>query len=207
MTTAIAMTKKKNKHLRGTLPQFFCTLLYFNNHNYVAVVQYPSMERTIAAFKGYPSQEAVATMMLKLGICVKNDSAYCGDIELSDSALGRAAGVDRRVARATIDKIYKTPSLLAVFSKMKSMALLSDVAPEIGCTTLEIIPTDAHMPGILADVTATIFNAGVSVRQAVVDNPGLQKNSHLIVVIDGQLPSEYLPKLKLCRGVNSIIIR
>ncbi|MFA6709885.1 MAG: regulator of amino acid metabolism, contains ACT domain protein [Candidatus Methanomethylophilaceae archaeon] len=165
------------------------------------------MERTISAFKGYPSQEAIATMMLRLGICVKNGSAYCGDIELSDSALGRAAGVDRRVARATIDKICRTPSLLAVFSKMRSMSLLSDVAPEIGCTTLEIIPTDAHMPGILADVTATIFSAGVSVRQAVVNDPGLQKNAHLIIVIDGQLPPEYLPRLKLCRGVSSITIR
>lgn len=165
------------------------------------------MERTLEEFKGFPSQKAVAVVMLRHGISVKSGSAYCEDIEISDSALGRAAGVDRRVVRSTIEKIESTPSLLAVFSKLRSISLLSDVAPEIGCTTLEIIPTDSHMPGILADVTSTIFNAGISMRQAVVDDPGIQKDAHLIIVLDGQIPSEYLPRLKACRGVGSIIIR
>lgn len=165
------------------------------------------MEKTLEQFDGYPSQKAVAEIMLKIGICVKDDSAYCENVKITDSALGRAANVDRRVVRTTIQRILKTPQLLAVFSKLRSMSLLSDVAPEIGCTTLEIIPTDARIPGILADVTATIFNEGISVRQAVIDDPGIQKNAHLIIVLDGQPSSDYIPKLKACRGVGSIIIK
>jgi len=77
----------------------------------------------------------------------------------------------------------------------------------IGCTTLEIIPTDASIPGILWDVTAVIFRAGVSVRQAVVDDPGFRNDAHLIVVVDGNLPPEFIPELKECRGVDRVIIR
>jgi uncharacterized protein len=165
------------------------------------------MEKVISNFNGFPSQKSVAMVMLRHGIRVSDGTAYCGNIMISDTALGKAAGVDRRVVRSTIDHIESIPLLKSVFSKLNSMSLLSDVAPFIGCTTLEIIPVDARIPGILADVTKTIYDAGISVRQAVVDDPGLQKDAHLIIVLDGQLPPEYIPKLKSCRGVDSIIIR
>jgi len=165
------------------------------------------MERIREAFKRYPSQEKVAVLLLKHGIRIENGLAYCGNIEQSDAAIARAAGVDRRVVRSTMEKIGRDEDLLAIFSKLQSMLLMADVAPEIGCTTLEIIPTDATMPGILAEITDTIYRKGLSVRQAVVDDPGNRMDSHLIVVVDGRIPSELLPMLRECRGVASIILR
>lgn len=165
------------------------------------------METVLSKFEGFPSQLSVIRLMLKQGISVKDGKAYCGNIEIGDSALGRAAGVDRRVVRSTVERIMDDPELLKVFSKLKSITLLSDVASEIGCTTLEIIPNDATQAGILADITARIFDAGVSVRQAVVEDPGDQSQAHLIIVLDGQLPPEYIPSIRACRGVNSVIIR
>ena len=99
-----------------------------------------------------------------------------------------------------------TPELLRKFSKLRSMCLLSEIASEIGCSTLEIIPTNAQMPGILADVTRTIFEAEVSVRQAVIDD-STEGSSRLIVVIQGQLPATFIPRIKMCRGVDSVILR
>lgn len=165
------------------------------------------MDRVLSAFRGFPSQEKVAMMMLAHGISVRDGTAYCGDIRLSDSALGRAAGVDRRVIRSTMERIRKDARLSSLFSGLRSIALFSDVAAEIGCTTLEIVPTDAMLPGILAEVTAIIYRAGVSVRQAVVDDPGFNDDAHLIVVLEGSLPSEYIPMIKEARGVSRIIIR
>ena len=149
----------------------------------------------------------VAEIMLRHGIAVRNGKAYCGDVEISDSALGRAAGADRRVARATIDRISNDPKLSAIFSKLISISLFSDVASEIGCSTLEIIPTDATLPGILADVASVIYQAGVTIRQAVVDDPMFNKNAHLIIVLNGELPADFIPVLRSTRGVASIIIR
>ena len=63
------------------------------------------MERVLSMFDRYPSQKRVAALMLGYGICVKEDgNAYCNDVEISHSALGRAAGADRRVAKSTIDR-------------------------------------------------------------------------------------------------------
>ncbi len=164
------------------------------------------MEDILKAFDRYPSQKDVVRVMLRLGLSVKDNSAYCGNVEISDSALGRAANVDRRVVRSTIERIMATPELLRKFSKLRSMCLLSEIATEIGCSTLEIIPTNSQMPGILADVTKTIFDAGVSVRQAVIDD-STEGTAKLIVVIQGQLPATFIPRIKLCRGVDSVILR
>ncbi|MDR2845710.1 MAG: hypothetical protein LBV63_00345, partial [Candidatus Methanoplasma sp.] len=159
------------------------------------------MDNVRGLFKGYPSQEKVAMMMLRHGIRVEGGLAYSGDIEQSDVAIARAAEVDRRVVRSTIEKIESTPELQRVFSKLQSMLLMADVAPEIGCTTLEIIPTDATLPGILASITDAIYRRGISVRQAVVDDPGNRMDSHLIIVVDGPIPSEALTAIKQCKGV------
>ena len=158
-------------------------------------------------FVGFPSQEKVAMLLLRQGIRVVNGIAYCNDIEQSDAAIARVAGVDRRVVRAALDKISSAPELDRVFSKLQSMLLLADVAPEIDCTTLEIIPTDATMPGILAGVMDVIYRGGLSVRQAVVEDPGVRIDSHLIIVVDGQIPSELIPIIKQSRGVLSIVLR
>ena len=158
-------------------------------------------------FRGFPSQEKVAMLLLRQGIRVENGTAYCNNIEQSDAAIARAADVDRRVVRSTLDRISETPELDRIFSKLQSMLLLANVAPEINCTTLEIIPTDATMPGILAGITDIMYRGGLSVRQAVVDDPGTRMDSHLIIVIDGYVPPGLLPMIKESRGVSSVILR
>lgn len=145
--------------------------------------------------------------MLRHGISVKDSKAYCGPIEQSDAAIARAAEVDHRVVRSAINKIGSTPELSAVFSKARSMLLMSDMAPEIGCSTIEIIPIDASKPGILADVMGVMYKQGLTVRQAVIDDPGNRMDSHLIVVVDGEIPAYVIPMIRGCNGVASVIIK
>jgi len=164
------------------------------------------MEDVSRVFLNFPAQERVARMMLRLGVSVKDGKAYCGDVELSDAAIGRAAGADRRVSRSAIDKICKDPALSKFFGGLRPIALLSDVAAQIGCSVLEILPTDAKIPGILADVSAVALAAGVSIRQAVIDDPDGQ-SAHLMIVLDGSLPAEFIPSMRQCRGVASLILR
>ena len=165
------------------------------------------MERLDAFFKSYPSQGKVAALLMRNGIRVCDGKAYCNEIEQNDSALGRAAGVDRRVVRTTLERISATPELDSIFSKLRPMLSMIDLAPEIGCSSIVIVPTDAKIPGILADITTVLYRSGVSVRQAVVDDSGDRDSSVLTVVADGMIPPETIGELKLCRGVSSIIIR
>lgn len=159
------------------------------------------------AFSGFPSQEKVARLLLQQGMSVRDGHAYCGDVEQGDSAIGRACGVDRRVVRSTLERISSTPDLDAKFSKLRSTLSLVDIAPEIGCSSIVITPTDASMPGILADITDVLYRAGVSVRQAMVDDTGNQDSAVLLVVAYGKIPPEAIPQLKACRGVSSILIK
>ena len=165
------------------------------------------MERVQNYFDRYPSQEAVALLLLRQGLSVKDGFAYCGDIRQSDVAIARAAKVDRRVVRSTIMKIEETPELLALYSKLRCMLLLSDAAPQIGCTAMDIVPTDATMPGILAAITNILYKAGLSVRQAVVSDPGVRADSHLIVVVDGTIPGDTLSAVRQARGVASVTLQ
>lgn len=165
------------------------------------------MELLDKVFRGFPSQEKVVSELLSSGIRVVDGTAYCNSIEISDSALGRATGVDRRVVRATLEKIDANPRLKSMFARMISISLMSDIAPDMGCTTIEIVPEDANEPGILSDVSATVYRAGVAIRQAVVIDDARGENPRLVLVLDGSFPPEYLPALRGCRGVKSLILR
>lgn len=165
------------------------------------------MDQIRRQFDRYPSQGKVADVMLKYGISEKGGKAFCGDVEIADSALARSAGVDRRVVRSTLERMSSSPELNAIFSKLRPILMLDRIAQEIDCSVIEIVPEDATMPGILSDVTAVIYGAGLSVRQAVVDDGGERMDSQLIVVVDGHIPAELIPVLRRCRGVSGINIR
>lgn len=125
---------------------------------------------------------------------------------MNDSAIARAAKVDRRIVRSTLAKIEEIPELREFFTLLRPMPLLATVAPVMGWNVLEIVPNNASSPGILADVSAVIAEAGLSIRQAVVDDPELSDEPRLLVVTEGPVPPEYIPSLKRCRGVKSIVI-
>lgn len=159
------------------------------------------------SFEGFPSQEKVAKLLLANGIRVMDGCAYCGDVKQSDSAIGRACNVDRRVVRATLEKISGTPGLNSIFMKLRCTLSMVDLAPEIGCSSIIITPTDSKLPGILADVTRVLYQHGVSVRQALVDDYGDEGQAVLIVVVYSRIPSRAMEDLKGCRGVDSILIK
>lgn len=157
-------------------------------------------------FSKYPSQKKVARLMLKYGLRVAEGKAWCGDVEITDTALGRAAGVDRRVAKATVETIESKPKLKKLFSSLKPTALLIDTAPIMGWNSIEIIPDDPHEPGILADVAGVMADSSISIRQALVEDPELSEEPRLYVITESPVPPEMIPKIKECRGVKSIII-
>ena len=156
------------------------------------------------AFSGHPGQRKVAEYMLKRGIGVRDARAVCGEVELGDAPLGRACGVDRRVVRAAVERIAADPYLREIFGGIEPVALLSGVAHHIGCTSLVIIPTDSTKPGILSEIAAIIYGAGVSITQAVVDGTG--DSARLKIVMDGHLPEGCLMRIRNCDGVGGVVI-
>ncbi len=165
------------------------------------------MDQIASLLKRYPSQRKVALKLLEYGIRVSDGVAYCGDIEQTDAGIARACEVDRRVVRTTLEHISATPELERIFSKLRPMLSMIEMAKEINCSAIVIIPTDARIPGIIADVTTVLYNSGITLRQATVKDGGERETSTLQIVVDGQLQDNVIMLLKSCRGVDSVLIK
>lgn len=157
-------------------------------------------------FKRFPAQEKVAQIMVSYGLRVHDARVFCGDLRVSDTAMARAAGVDRRVVTATVRTIEKTPELRAFFDRLRPVCHLRDVAPIMDWGAIEIVPTNASKPGILAGVAAIIAEAGISVRQVIVDDPELVDDPRGFIITEAPVPERLLPRIKQVDGVKSVVL-
>ncbi|MGZ7068884.1 MAG: amino acid-binding protein, partial [Methanobacterium sp.] len=70
-------------------------------------------------FEKFPARMGVARKIVELGLRVgENGKIYCGNVEISDVALARGAGVDRRSIKATVEVIMADQELATIFSKI-----------------------------------------------------------------------------------------
>lgn len=157
-------------------------------------------------FKGYPAQERVAQLMVRNGLRVGNDSVYSGDIGLADSSIARAAGVDRRVVTATVQTILRTPVLREFFERLTPTCHLKDIATLMHWGAIEILPDNAARPGILAGVASVIAEAGVSIRQVVVDDPEIFDDPRGFIITEAPIPERLLPRIRAVNGVKGVVI-
>jgi len=159
-----------------------------------------------SSFKGFPAQEKVAQLMVVYGLRVHEGRVYCGDVKVSDTSMARAAGVDRRVVTATVRTIERTPDLKAFFDRLRPVCHLGDVAPLMNWGAIEIVPTQASKPGILAGVASIIAEAGISVRQVIIDDPEIIDEPHGFIVTETPVPERLLPRIKQVDGVKSVVL-
>jgi len=157
-------------------------------------------------FNKYPKRKRLAQKILEYGLKVKDNKIYCGEIELSDSKLSRAFNVDRRIILSTIDTINENEDLKKVFSNLNPTCLLKDVAPMMKWGVIEIIPTNASMFGIIADVSTIISDNKISIRQAVVDDFELSEEPRLFIVTEKPIPGSLLLKIRNAKGVKAVVV-
>jgi predicted regulator of amino acid metabolism with ACT domain len=147
----------------------------------------------------------VVRAFIELGLRVGRDGRpYLGDVRVSDAALARALGVDRRVVRSVCQQILRDQELRAVFMKLKPIgASLEAVASELGYTVLTIY-ADPHQPGVLAGVAGALAEKGLVVRQALADDPDLVPEPKLTLIVDGQVPADVLAKIHSLPQVKAL---
>ncbi len=156
-------------------------------------------------FSRYPAQEKIARTMIRFGLRISDNEVFCGNIRIADSALARAAGVDRRIVASTVETISNHPDLAQVFRNFQPTMHLKEVAPTMGWGVLEIV-ADAGSPGILAGVSTAIAREGISIRQAVVDDPDFIESPKLFVVTEREVPPHVIPDIQRVPGVTSVTV-
>lgn len=157
-------------------------------------------------FEKYPSQAKVARYLLRYGLRIDKEQVLCGDVQIADSSLARAAGVDRRVVKSTIETIKGDPSLLRFFSQLLPTNHLKNAASAMGWSAIEIVPTNAHEPGIISAVADILSKGNISIRQAIVDDPMTSEEPKLFIVTESQVPADLIPAIKQARGVRGVTI-
>jgi len=154
--------------------------------------------------KDYPGRLRVARALVELGLSVRDGKIFCGEIEQSELKIARAIGVDRRTVRETAEFIESDSVLQSVFKGLKPAGpFLPNVARFLGYRVIEI-HADPHAVGIVTEASALISREGISIRQAVADDPDLTPEPKLTLVVEREPSGEAIQKMLKIPGVTKV---
>jgi len=158
-------------------------------------------------FKRFPAQEKVIRLILQRGFQI-NDKArvVSGDIEIPHAQIARELDVDRRVVDTTAMAIREDETLWNIFHNVRSMTFLAEVAPVLGLGVIEITPVNATKTGLLGDVASAVASYGISIRQAVSDDPYFVESPKLTIITEGKIPGELVRMLMEIDGVRRVTV-
>ncbi|ARS89808.1 amino acid-binding protein [Natrarchaeobaculum aegyptiacum] len=156
-------------------------------------------------FEGSPSQQAVIRLLLERGFSVNDDGrVVSGGIEIPNTGIAREIDVDRRVVDSTTDVILEDPELRRIFQNISQVPSLMDLAPVLDLTVLSITVHDAEAEGIVAGVTGTLADHGVSIRQTISEDPEFTDEPKLYLVTDHDLSGEVITDIRDLEFVRKI---
>ena len=158
-------------------------------------------------FKRFPAQEKVIRLILQRGFQINDASrVVSGRIEIPHVQIARELDVDRRVVDTTAQAIREDENLWKVFKNVRSMTFLGDVAPILGLGVIEITPVNAAKTGLLGDVASAVANSGLSIRQAVSDDPYFVESPKLTLITEGKIPGDLVRRLMDIEGVKRVTV-
>jgi uncharacterized protein len=161
----------------------------------------------LARFSKFPAQERVAEVLLEHGFQVNSaGKVLSGSIRIPDTEIAREAKVDRRAVDETTATILSDEMLKNFFSNIKTFVFLRDVAPVLGLGVIIITPRDASQIGIIEEVTQTIAECGMSVRQAVTDDSYFIEDPKLTIICDTRIPGALIDKVLRLASVKGVSI-
>ena len=161
----------------------------------------------IKKFSHFPAQEKVIRLLLERGFQINSEGkVVSGAIEIPHTQIANEIGVDRRVVNATTNVILGDEKLKKVFQNLHSITFLKDVAPLLGLSVMIIIPQDAQKTGILGDVASLIAKQGISIRQAVTDDPYFTEDPKLTIITNARASGDLINALMTLPSVKSVTV-
>ncbi len=157
--------------------------------------------------QGYPERLGVARVLIENGLSVRKGKVFCNEIEIPPVRIARIANVDRRTVKETLRAIESSDELKGIFAGIRSAGhSLKGVAKHLNLGVLEITPDNARTPGILAKSATILAEKGISIRQAIVDDPELSPEPKLTLIAETKIPGELIPKFLKIKGVERVSV-
>jgi uncharacterized protein len=158
--------------------------------------------KIVATMANHPERLKVVRTLLDSGLAIRRSRIYLNDIEVPVVKIARVARVDRRTVGETIKSIESNPELKTLFEKLGSAGTsLKGVAHDLGLGTVEILVENPAKAGIIAGASRLLSDAGISIRQALVDDPDLVPEPKLVLIADRPVPGNLVTKLREITGV------
>ena len=158
-------------------------------------------------FEEYPERLKVARVLVENGLSARDGKVYLNQIEIPPVRIARVAGVDRRTVNETLKTIKANRELRLVFEEMRSAGhSLKEIAKPLNLGVVEITPVDAKTAGILAKSATILAKAGLSIRQAIVDDPELSPEPKLALIVEKKIPGELISELLNITGVAKVAV-
>lgn len=157
--------------------------------------------------ENHPERLKVARVLVENGLSVKNGKVFLNEIEVPPVRVARVAGVDRRTVKETLIAIKANRELRLIFEGIRCAGLsLKEVAKHLNLGVIEITPVNARTPGILAGSALILSRNGLSIRQAIVDDPELSPEPKLTLIVEKKVPGELISELLKVKGVAKISV-
>lgn len=158
-------------------------------------------------FENHPERLKVARVLVENGLSVKSTRIFLNEIEIPPTRVARVACVDRRTVNETLKAINSNRVLRQIFEGLRNAGhSLKEIAKHLEFGVLEITPVDARMPGILASSALILAENGLSIRQAIVDDPELSPEPKLTLIVEKKIPGELIPKFLEINGVAKVAV-
>jgi len=158
-------------------------------------------------FNDYPERLKVTRVLVENGLSIKNNKIYLNQIEIPPIRIARAAEVDRRTVTETLNAITENQKLKLIFQEIRPAGhSLKEIAKHLNLGVIEITVTDAKAHGILSNTATLLNNAGLSIRQAIVDDPELSPEPKLIIIAECKIPGELIPQILKIPKVTKISV-
>jgi hypothetical protein len=161
--------------------------------------------KIVTTMANHPERLKAVRTLIESGLAIRRSRIYLNEIEVPVVKVARVARVDRRTVGETIKSIESNPELKSLFEKLGSAGIsLKNVAHDLGLGTIEILVENPSKPGILAGASSLLSKAGISIRQALVDDPDLVPEPKLVLIADRPVPGELVTKLREIAGVTRV---
>lgn len=155
----------------------------------------------------YPERLRVARVLVENGLTAKDGKIYLNQIEIPPVRIAKVAEVDRRTVNETLNTIKANRELRLIFEEMRSAGhSLKEIAKPLNLGVVEITPVDARTAGILASSATALAKAGLSIRQAIVDDPELSPEPKLTLIVEKKIPGELISELLKIKGVAKVSV-
>ncbi len=157
--------------------------------------------------RDYPERLKVARVLIENGLSAQDSKIFLNEIEIPPVRIARVAGVDRRTVNETLKCIRENPELKMIFEEIRPAGhSLKEIAKHLNLGVLEITVVNAKSPGILSNASMILNRAGLSIRQAIVDDPELSPEPKLTLIVEKKIPGELIPEILKISGVAKVSV-